>query len=90
MHNSDPTPQDVENRNILLWFKCVLTALIDSSEARKQYDEYCLSIMQTITCAHDRTHIRILIAPQGYVGLCPKNIYSCPLTRTEKKSTLLK
>jgi hypothetical protein len=56
---------------------------IDSSEARKQYDEYCLSIMQTITYAHDRTHIRILIAPlvssnssQGYVGLCPKNIYS--------------
>jgi hypothetical protein len=27
MHNSNPTPQDVENRNILLWFKCVLTAL---------------------------------------------------------------
>jgi hypothetical protein len=27
---------------------------IDSSEARKQYDEYCLSIMQTITYAHDR------------------------------------
>ena len=26
MHNSDPTPQGVENRNILLWFKCVLTA----------------------------------------------------------------
>ena len=49
---------------------------IDSSEARKHYDEYCLSIMQTITCAHVRTHIRILIAPQGYVGLCPKNIYS--------------
>jgi hypothetical protein len=56
---------------------------IDSSEARKQYDEYCLSIMQTITYAHDRTHIRILISPlvssnssQGYVGLCPKNIYS--------------
>jgi hypothetical protein len=56
---------------------------IDNSEARKQYDEYCLSIMQTITYAHDRTHIRILIAPlvsanssQGYVGLCPKNIYS--------------
>ena len=37
--------------------------LIDSSEARKQYDEYCLSIMQTITYAHDRMHIRILIAP---------------------------
>ena len=36
---------------------------IDSSEARKQYDGYCLSIMQTITYAHDRTHIRILIAP---------------------------
>jgi hypothetical protein len=30
---------------------------IDSSEARKQYDEYCLSIMQTITYAHDRTQI---------------------------------
>jgi hypothetical protein len=27
MHNSDPTPQGVENRNVLLWFKCVLTAL---------------------------------------------------------------
>ena len=27
MHNSDPTPKGVENRNILLWFKCVLTAL---------------------------------------------------------------
>jgi hypothetical protein len=27
MHNSDHTPQGVENRNILLWFKCVLTAL---------------------------------------------------------------
>jgi hypothetical protein len=27
MHNSGPTPQGVENRNILLWFKCVLTAL---------------------------------------------------------------
>ena len=25
--NSDPPPQGVENRNILLWFKCVLTAL---------------------------------------------------------------
>ena len=27
MHNSDPTPQGVDNRNIPLWFKCVLTAL---------------------------------------------------------------
>ena len=27
MHNSDPTPQRVENRNILLWVKCVLTGL---------------------------------------------------------------
>ena len=27
MHNSDPTPQGVEHRNILLWFKCVLSAL---------------------------------------------------------------
>ena len=24
MHNSDPTPQGVENRNILLWFKLVV------------------------------------------------------------------
>ena len=36
---------------------------INSSEARTQYDEYCLSIMQTITYAHAKTHIRILIAP---------------------------
>ena len=56
---------------------------IDSSEARKQYDEYCPSIMQTITYAHDRTHIRILMAPlvssnsfQGYVGWCPNIINS--------------
>jgi hypothetical protein len=27
MHNSDTTPQGVENRNIILWLKCVLTAL---------------------------------------------------------------
>jgi hypothetical protein len=27
MHNIDPTPQGVENRNTLLWFKWVLTAL---------------------------------------------------------------
>ena len=27
MHNGDPTPQGVENRNIYLWLKCVLTAL---------------------------------------------------------------
>ena len=27
MHNSDPTPQSVNNRNMLLWFKCVLTAV---------------------------------------------------------------
>jgi hypothetical protein len=27
MHNSDPTPEGVENRNILLWFKCVFIAL---------------------------------------------------------------
>ena len=31
---------------------------IDSSEARKQYDEYCQSIMQTITYAHDRAHFQ--------------------------------
>jgi hypothetical protein len=27
MHTSDPTPQGLENRNILLLFTCVLTAL---------------------------------------------------------------
>jgi hypothetical protein len=27
MHNSDPTPQGVDNRNIFLWFKCVLTLM---------------------------------------------------------------
>jgi hypothetical protein len=73
MHNCDPTSQGVDNIDILLWCKCVLTALhvncvimfvkfifisIDSSEGRKQYDEHCLSIMQTITYAHDRTHFQ--------------------------------
>jgi hypothetical protein len=32
--------------------------LIDISEARKQYNEYCLSVMETITYAHDRTHVQ--------------------------------
>jgi hypothetical protein len=27
MDNSDPTPQGMENRNVLLSFKCALTAL---------------------------------------------------------------
>ena len=31
---------------------------IDSSEAKKQYDEYCLSIMQTITYARDIIHFQ--------------------------------
>ena len=34
---------------------------IDISEARKQYNEYCLSIMQTIIYAHahDRAHVNL-------------------------------
>jgi hypothetical protein len=36
---------------------------IDSSEARKQYDEYCLSIMQTITYVHKND------------GMSPRNSY---------------
>ena len=32
MHNSDLTPQGVENRNILLWFKCVLTSPLTRTE----------------------------------------------------------
>ena len=50
---------------------------IDSSEARKQYDEYCLSIMQTITYAHDRTHIRILIAPVVSSNALLKDMLDC-------------
>jgi hypothetical protein len=34
---------------------------IDSSEARKQYDEYCLSIMQTITYAHFESVTSLII-----------------------------
>jgi hypothetical protein len=34
----------------------VILFSIDSSEDRKQYDEYCLSIMKTVIYAHDRTH----------------------------------
>ena len=36
----------------------LIVFFIDSSEARQQYDEYCLSSMQTITYAHDRTHFQ--------------------------------
>jgi hypothetical protein len=38
---------------------------IDSSEARKQYDEYRLSIMQTITYAHDRTRDTEIVITTG-------------------------
>ena len=41
---------------------------IDSSEARKQYDAHCLSIMQTITYALDRTHF------QGTGWIVPFNL----------------
>jgi hypothetical protein len=47
MHNSDPTPQGVENRNILQWFKCVLTALHVN----------CMILFDKIL-AHDRTHFQ--------------------------------
>jgi hypothetical protein len=36
----------------------VILFSINSSEDRKQYDEYCLSIMQTVTYTHDRTHFQ--------------------------------
>ena len=45
---------------------------IDSSEDRKQYDEYCLSIMQTITYAHDSAfsmhYIHKLFIHHLYIG----------------------
>ena len=44
----------IANPNDWLFAACLEYFLFfstDSSEARKQYDEYCLSIMQTITCA---------------------------------------
>ena len=49
------------NPNDWLYATCLeyfIFSSIDSSEARKQYDAYCLSIMQTITYAHDRTHFQ--------------------------------
>jgi hypothetical protein len=47
---------------------------IDSSEARKQYDEYCLSIMQTITYAHDRTHFQCTTYTQFLSIICPLEV----------------
>jgi hypothetical protein len=32
MHNSDPTPQGVENRNILLWFKMIAPLVSSNSD----------------------------------------------------------
>jgi hypothetical protein len=67
MHNSDPTPQGVKNRNIVLWIKCVLTALhvncmilFDKVLLLEQEQKVHLSeiVMQTITDAHDRTHLQ--------------------------------
>ena len=47
---------------------------IDSSEARKQYDEYCLSIMQTITYAHDRTHFQCTTYTNFWSIICPLEV----------------
>jgi hypothetical protein len=44
MHNSDPTPQGVENRNILLWIKCVLTALHVNCMIQKKGILICLTL----------------------------------------------
>ena len=44
---------------------------IDSSQVRKQYDEYCLSIMQTITYAHDRTHFQCTTYTNIWSIICP-------------------
>jgi hypothetical protein len=40
MHNSDPTPQSVENRNILLWFKS--QALV--ARTTPLFQTFCLQI----------------------------------------------
>ena len=47
---------------------------IDSSEARKQYNEYCLSIMQTITYAHDRTHFQCTTYTNFWSIICPLEV----------------
>jgi hypothetical protein len=58
MHNSDPTPQGVENRNILLWFKSVLTALhvncmitelISNGDLFQPHLKYTLTFFNTYT-----------------------------------------
>jgi hypothetical protein len=61
---------------------------IDSSEARKQYDEYCLSIMQTITYAQDVGEVCIQcrlnawargaeLCPEAHEHKGPMLIYVC-------------
>jgi hypothetical protein len=55
MHNSNPTSQGMKNRNIHLWFKCVLIAL--HVNCMILFDKV-LSIMQTITFAYDRTYLQ--------------------------------
>ena len=47
---------------------------IDSSQVRKQYDEYCLSIMQTITYAHDRTHFQCTTYINIWSIICPLDV----------------
>ena len=47
---------------------------IDSSEARKQYDEYCLSIMQTITYARDRTYFQCTTYTNLWSIICPLEV----------------
>jgi hypothetical protein len=56
---------------------------IDSSEARKQYDEYCLSIMQTITYSHDRTHFQCTTFPSiagTTLGISEQYLFFCHQT----------
>ena len=59
----------------ICWLSRILIFFsINSSEARKQYDEYCLSIMQTITYAHDRTHFQSTTYTNFWSIICPLEV----------------
>jgi hypothetical protein len=72
------SPFDINSVVLFLFFFS-----IDSSEARKQYDEYCLSIMQTITYPHDRTHL------QGARWIVPFDLREWKNCRSRKKIKIL-
>jgi hypothetical protein len=93
MHNSDPTPQGVENRNIILWFKCVLTALhincinttelISNGDLFQPHLKYTLTFFDTCT-SRSRSFIRTLVHSSVYFFTC-NQYFACTLATPHHK-----